>query len=80
MKLIHQLHKTVEISEHYVQDPNAQILLVTNSAVNRQYSNQLRHFIRRELGMTSNQWNLNIYGGYRRSDEVEEEENESIGM
>ncbi|OCL06100.1 hypothetical protein AOQ84DRAFT_366097, partial [Glonium stellatum] len=63
LTLIHRVEITTQVSNEYNYNPRSEFLLVTNSVTSRQRSHLIEQFIREDLKMELDTWNVGLYGG-----------------
>lgn len=63
LTLIHRVEIATQISNEYNYNPKSDFLLVTNSVTSRQRSRLIEKFIREDLKMELDTWNVGLYGG-----------------
>jgi len=68
--ITHQMDLVIQVSELYVFRPLSSFLLITNSETTRSRSQALQRFIREDLGMEVDVWNIALYGSLRNRDPV----------
>ncbi|RDW71671.1 hypothetical protein BP5796_07705 [Coleophoma crateriformis] len=78
-RLVQSSHISIQVSASYQFDDRAEILVVTNSETQQDQFNAIRTFIRDDLGLKMNTWNVSLYGGMnivnRNNEKAEAEEN-----
>ena len=58
----------MQVSDHFTYNPQANFLLVTNSSTNRSRAHTVQRFIREDLKMEVDVWNVTLYGGLQQYD------------
>jgi hypothetical protein len=66
--LVQRQEINMQVSDHFTYNPLANFLLVTNSSTNRSRAQTVRRFIREDLKMEVDVWNIALYGGLQQYD------------
>lgn len=74
---IQKIDVRIQISSHYVNSPNSDILLVTNSETAGDRIEAVKFFVYDELKMEMDIWNVDLYGGLQFHGE-ENQKGESV--
>jgi hypothetical protein len=63
IQLVEQHELVIQVSRHYKYNPKAEFLLITNPATDTNQVQAIRDFIRGNLNMELDEWNVGLYGG-----------------
>lgn len=66
--LVQRQEVNMQVSDHYTYNPLASFLLVTNSITNHLRAQAVKRFIKEDLKMEVDVWNVALYGGLRQYD------------
>jgi hypothetical protein len=67
--LVQRHEINMQVSGHFTYNPLANFLLVTNSSTNRSRAHTVQRFIREDLKMEVDVWNVTLYGGLQQYDQ-----------
>ena len=63
IQLVQQHELLIQVSPHYKYNPEADFLLITNPATDPNQVQAIRDFIKGNLNMETDEWNVGLYGG-----------------
>lgn len=75
--LVQRYEVPMQVSDHFMYNPLAEFLLVTNSITNRLRTQKVKRFIQEDLRMEVDVWNAALYGGLQQHD-PETDQSQSI--